>query len=106
MIRFWGMTRGVSLKFGVAFWGPMDGEFLGRANARPAAEIIPTAQYEIIGDAIHFGFLAQCKSKGAQILANEGEPDPLCDDAGGRGRGGIRAELEQFIGDYPNHLAW
>lgn len=74
--------------------------------ARPAAEIIPTAQYEIIGDAIHFSFLAQCKSMGVQILADEGEPDPLCDDAGGRDRGEIHAELEQLIGDYLNSLTW
>lgn len=74
--------------------------------ARPAAEIIPTAQYEITGDAIHFSFLAQCKPKGAQILANEGEPDPLCDDAGGRDRGEIHAELEGLIGDYLKGLTW
>jgi len=75
-------------------------------SAGPAAEIIPTALYEIIGDAIHFSFLAQCKPKGAQILTNEGEPDLLCDDAGGRERGEIHVELERLIGDYLNDLTW
>ena len=74
--------------------------------ARPAAKIIPAARYEIVGDAIHFSFLAQCRPKGAEILANEGEPDPLCDDAGGRDRASIHAELEQLIVGYLSGLSW
>lgn len=65
--------------------------------ARSAAEAIPGARYVIVPDAIHFSFLARCKEKGARILADEGEPDPLCDDAGGRGRAEIHAELKTLI---------
>jgi len=68
--------------------------------ARTAAEAIPGARYTIVPDAIHFSFLAQCKEGGARILADEGEPDPLCDDAGGRDRAAIHAELETLIAGY------
>lgn len=73
--------------------------------ARPAADLIPIAQYEIVPDAIHFSFLAECTSKGAEILAREGEPDPLCSDAGGRDRQAIHSELAgvilEFLGALP-----
>ena len=65
--------------------------------AKDAAAMIPNATYVAVPDAIHFSFLAECKAKGAAILANEGEPDPLCDDAGGRPRADIHAELTQLI---------
>ncbi len=65
--------------------------------ARQAAELIPNATYKIIDDAIHFSFLAECKAKGAAILAREGEPDLLCDDAGGRSRHDIHQELKGEI---------
>ncbi len=68
--------------------------------ARRVAEHIPTAEYRIIPDATHFSFLAECKAKGAAILAREGEPDPLCDDAGGRPRSEIHAELQEVIVGY------
>lgn len=68
--------------------------------ARQAAEVIPNATYSIVGDAIHFSFLAQCKPKGAQILINEGELDPLCDDAGGRDRANIHDDLSDRIVAY------
>lgn len=75
-------------------------------EARQAAETIPGAKYEIIEDAIHFSFMAQCKPKGAAILADEGEPDPLCDDAGGRKRSLIHKELEQMIIGFFNDANW
>ncbi len=68
--------------------------------ARAAAELIPSAEYTIVPDAIHFSFLAQCKPKGAKILQDEGELDPLCDDAGGRTRADIHDELSQTIVAY------
>lgn len=68
--------------------------------ARWAAEQIPGAEYRIIPDATHFSFLAECKAKGAVILAREGEPDPLCDNAGGRSRSEIHAELQAVIVGY------
>lgn len=72
--------------------------------AREAAEHISNAQYEVVDDAIHFSFLAQCKPKGAQILSDEGEPDPLCDDAGGRPRSQIHNELKTLIVSYLGNL--
>lgn len=83
-----------------------EGTIPAGVDAQIAAQTIPTAQYARIDDAIHFSFLAQCKPKGAAILANEGEPDPLCDDAGGRGRGTIHEELESLIVDYLHNVAW
>ncbi len=68
--------------------------------AKDAAAQIPQSRYVAVPDAIHFSFLAQCKPKGAAILKNEGELDPLCDDAGGRSRADIHAELTQMIVDY------
>jgi len=74
--------------------------------ARDAAQKIPAARYEIVDDAIHFSFLAQCKPKGAKILANEGEPDPLCDDAGGRPRSDIHADLTGLILGFLEQQTW
>lgn len=69
-------------------------------HARALAEAVPEAEYRIIPDATHFSFLAECKPRGASILAAEGEPDPLCDDAGGRSRAAIHAELTDVIGTF------
>lgn len=68
--------------------------------ARSAAETIPTATYVIVPDAIHFSFLAECKAMGASILRDEGELDPLCDDAGGRSRADIHREVADKIITY------
>jgi len=68
--------------------------------ARDMAETIPGAAYETVPDAIHFSFLARCKPAGRQILKNEGEPDPLCEDAGGRARAAIHQELSAKIITY------
>lgn len=72
--------------------------------ARPAAKLIKSADFQIAPGAIHFCFLAECKAKGSAILVREGEPDPLCDDAGGRSRGAINAELENLIAGYLNRV--
>jgi len=74
--------------------------------ARGAAQMIPDASYAIVDDAIHFSFLAQCKPRGAAILANEGEPDPLCDDAGGRPRSDIHEELAGLIVSFLDQQSW
>jgi len=74
--------------------------------ARPAAAQIPDADYRIVPDATHFSFLATCKAKGAAILAREGEPDPLCHDAGGRNRDTIHNELKGIIVEFFDGLDW
>ncbi|MGR3541798.1 MAG: hypothetical protein ACU0BS_10250 [Hasllibacter sp.] len=66
-------------------------------DASAAARIMPDARFHRIDDAAHFTFLARCKPRGAEILANEGEPDPLCEDAGGRDRAALHAELAEVI---------
>ncbi len=68
--------------------------------AKDAANQIPKASYVTISDAIHFSFLAECKEKGRQILIDEEEVDPLCDDAGGRTRNKIHEELSAHIIEY------
>lgn len=67
---------------------------------RPAADLIATSQYQIVPDTIHFSFLAECKEKGAAILAREGEPHPLWNDAGGRSRDENHDEIEALVVDY------
>ena len=66
-------------------------------HAKALSETVPGAEYSIIPDATHFSFLAECKPRGPTILAAEGEPDPLCEDAGGRSRAEIHAELTDVI---------
>jgi predicted dienelactone hydrolase len=66
-------------------------------HARSLSETVPHADYRIIPDATHFSFLAECKPSGPAILVAEGEPDPLCADAGGRARAEIHAELVEVI---------
>jgi predicted dienelactone hydrolase len=69
-------------------------------DAAQAVQNIRDAQYELLEDATHFSFLAQCKPAGPRILENEGEPDPLCDDAGGQSRASIHGKLSEMIVDY------
>lgn len=73
-------------------------------HARAVADTVPGATYRIVPDATHFSFLAECKPQGAGILIDEGEADPLCDDAGGRARSDIHAELTTHILAYLNQL--
>lgn len=68
--------------------------------AKDAAALVSGAQHIFVEDATHFSFLAQCTERGASILEKEGEPDPLCDDAGGRSRAAIHAELVQKVTGY------
>ena len=62
-------------------------------HARHAASQISNAHHEFVSDATHFSFLAACKERGAEILQKEGEPDPLCEDGGGRSRTEIHDDL-------------
>jgi predicted dienelactone hydrolase len=66
-------------------------------HARALSEAVPRALYRLVPDATHFSFLAECKPNGPSILEAEGEPDPLCADAGGRSRADIHAELVTAI---------
>ncbi|MFK7877063.1 MAG: alpha/beta hydrolase family protein [Paracoccaceae bacterium] len=69
-------------------------------DAAQAAALIPHAQHLHVPDSTHFSFLAPCKPAGARILENEGELDPLCDDAGGQSRASIHAKLVDLIVGY------
>ncbi len=69
-------------------------------HAKDAATLIGKARHMFVDDATHFSFLAQCTENGPRILQNEGELDPLCDDAGGRARVEIHQELVATISDY------
>lgn len=82
-------------------------------HALEASQLIPDAQHVFIPDATHFSFLAECKERGPQILVNEGELDPLCEDGSGRSRkdihddlaGRMVAYLDQVIGTSALHAA-
>ncbi len=66
-------------------------------HALEASSKIANASHDFVPDATHFSFLAECKERGAEILEREGEPDPLCQDGGGRSRGQIHSELASRI---------
>lgn len=83
-----------------------DGDVPAGVYARNLAALIPQASHQFVDDATHFSFLAQCKAKGAAILEREGEPDRLCDDAGGRSRAEIHAELTVTILGFWQSRAW
>lgn len=69
-------------------------------HALKAAQLVPNAQHVFIPDATHFSFLAECKERGPQILENEGELDPLCEDGSGRSRSNIHDDLADRIVAY------
>jgi len=69
-------------------------------HALQASQRVPDAKHVFIPDATHFSFLAECKERGPQILANEGELDPLCEDGNGRDRAEIHDELAERIVAY------
>jgi predicted dienelactone hydrolase len=71
-------------KLGNIPWG-IDGSKIAAA--------IQGAQYHTVDDAVHYSFLGECKPNGKEILAAEGEADPLCDDGGARARSEIHQEL-------------
>lgn len=77
-----------------------EGTIPNGVNAAVAVPLIAQAQYRLVPDATHFSFLAECKPAGPRILENEGELDPLCEDAGGRSRANIHAELSDMIVSY------
>ena len=86
---------------------------LGASGAIPKAvlaeetsRLIPGAGYATVADATHFSFLPACKPKGPAILAEEGEPDALCDDAGGRTRDRLHREIGAMaVEAFEQHLA-
>jgi predicted dienelactone hydrolase len=61
---------------------------------------LPGAEYRTIADGFHFSFLGVCKPNGKQVLAAEGETDPLCEDGGGRQRPEIHRELASMIAGF------
>ena len=61
------------------------------------ADTIPGAGYDLVPDAVHLSFLAECQPQARAFLEEVGESDPLCDDAGGRTRAEIHAELTRLI---------
>ncbi|MFQ1702106.1 alpha/beta hydrolase family protein [Loktanella agnita] len=77
-----------------------EGTIPAGVDAADAASLIPRAHYTRVPDTSHFSFLAQCKPAGARILENEGELDPLCDDAGAQSRAEIHATLVSLIIGY------
>lgn len=66
-------------------------------DASAAVTHLADVTYAHVEGASHFSFLAQCWPRGAAILENEGELDPLCSDGGSRSRADIHAELSERI---------
>ena len=73
--------------------------------AKDAASRIHGARHMFVEDATHFSFLAECTARGPGILVDEGELDPLCEDAGGRSRAEIHQELKVIILRYLREIA-
>jgi predicted dienelactone hydrolase len=65
-------------------------------NAWALAKALPNAQYETVADATQFSTFPECKSHAAETLETEGE-EPLCNDAGGRGRAEIHDQLASMV---------
>jgi len=76
------------------------GEVPAGVDATHATSLIPDAQFDRIDDTTHFSFLAECTEIGPEILAKEGEEDPLCEDAGGRDRAALHDEMQAKIVTY------
>ena len=88
--------RGIAIPLHVINLGSDDAVPAG-VHARAATGLIPNATHRFVPDATHFSFLAECKARGPDILLKEGEPDPLCDDGGGRSRNDIHKALAAEI---------
>ena len=73
------------------------GEIPRAVDAAAAARRVPGATYVTVAGATHFSFLPECTAKGPAILAEEGEPDALCGQGGGRARGELHRELGERI---------
>jgi predicted dienelactone hydrolase len=76
---------------------------LGRPDQLPPAVAterlmagLPGATQHFVTGAIHFSFLGECRPSGRAILAEEQEPDPLCDDDG-RPRAELHAEMARLV---------
>lgn len=69
-------------------------------HALAASQQMPNAEHVFVPGTTHFSFLAECKEKGAEILRNEGEPDPLCEDGGSRSRRDIHKDLIEQINGF------
>lgn len=61
------------------------------------ARAIPGASYATVEDAVHFSFLAECQPGARAFLQATGDRDALCDDAGGRTRDLLHAQLAEMI---------
>lgn len=73
------------------------GKILLAVDAAQVVKRIPGADYRTIADAVHFSFLGICKPNAKQVLIDEGETDPLCDDGGGRPRSEIHADMASMV---------
>ena len=51
----------------------------------------------MVEDAVHFSFLAECQPGARAFLRATGDRDALCDDAGGRSRDLLHAQLAEMI---------
>jgi predicted dienelactone hydrolase len=69
-------------------------------DAAAIAKLIPGADYRAIADAYHPSFLGECKPNWKEVLAAEGETEPLCDDAGSRSRAAIHEEIAGMVVEF------
>lgn len=74
-------------------------------DAKPIHQKIPHSVYKPVTDANHFSFLAICKPQAKAILAEEGEPEPLCDlpEGAKRSREQVHQELVNMILEFLKH---
>ena len=61
------------------------------------SRVVPGASYATVADAVHFSFLAECQPGARAFLEETGDRDALCDDAGGRARDALHAQLAEMI---------
>lgn len=89
--------EGITIPVSLINLGGPDSVWWDAVRADAVAGKIAGAKHQVIPDAAHLTFLAECQPGARAFLREVGETDPLCEDAGGRTRSQIHAELKGMI---------
>ena len=89
--------EGITIPVNLINLGASDSAWWDAVRADLIAGRIDDARHQVIPDAAHLTFLAECQAGARAFLEEVGETDPLCEDAGGRTRSEIHAQLKGMI---------
>ena len=88
---------GITIPVNLINLGASDSAWWDAVRADIIAGRIDNARHQVISDAAHLTFLAECQTGARAFLEEVGETDPLCDDAGGRTRSKIHTQIKDMI---------